>query len=351
MSDADATLAAALPGLSMLLPWHAPQLRSILAARASLPHAMLIVGGAGIGKRNLAMNLAQALLCESPRSDGSACGTCASCGYFAAGQHPDFRLLERATTDDEGNVKLREQIPVDDVRELRDLVELSTHRLGNKVALIDPAEAMNHAAANALLKTLEEPPPGTFLLLVSHQPGRLPATIVSRCRRVVVPPPSREAAIAWLAQQGIAAPAGVLAQANGAPLAALALADRDTQAERGHWLAALARPRALSASALSARIDAVPKDARKAHLAAIVDWLIAWTTDLARVAANAPPGANADHAAALASLAPQVARIALSRYHRALLGQRARLAHPLAPRLTLEALLIEYKALFDHGSR
>jgi len=351
VSDTRATLAAAAPDPSMLLPWLAAQLRSILAGRASLPHAMLFVGGAGIGKRNLAMNLAQALLCETPRGDGTACGTCASCQYFAAGQHPDFRLLERAITDPDGEVKLREHILVEDVRELRDLVELSTHRLGNKVALIEPAEAMNNAAANALLKTLEEPPPGTFLLLVSHQPGRVPATIASRCRRIVVPPPSREAAIAWLAQNGVDAPAGVLAQANGAPLTALALADRDTQAEREQWLAALARPRALSPTALSARIDALPKDARKAHLAAVVDWLIAWTTDLARVAANAPPGANVDHAAALAALAPQVARIALSRYHRTLLGQRARLAHPLAPRLTLEALLIEYRALFDHGSR
>jgi DNA polymerase-3 subunit delta' len=210
---------------------------------------------------------------------------------------------------------------------------------------------MTRAAANALLKTLEEPPPDTFLLLVSSQPRRLAATIVSRCRRVALPPPPRDAAIAWLAEQGSVAPEQVLAQAHGAPLAALALADATLQDERRGWLTALAEPRALSPSALAVRIDAVPREARRDALAAIVDWLIAWSVDLARVAARVPAAANTDFAQALEALAPKVARISLSRYHRTLLRARARLAHPLTPRLTLEALLADYQALFDHARR
>jgi DNA polymerase III subunit delta' len=345
--DVDDTVAPAAP--AEVLPWTRPLLLALFASRASWPHAMLLTGAAGIGKRSVAMHIAQALLCESPRADGFACGTCPSCRYFAAGQHPDLRVLEPLKVDDDGEIKRLDHIPIDKVRELRDLVELTTHRGGNKVAVIVPAELMNHAAANALLKTLEEPPPDTFLLLVSHQPGRLPATILSRCRRVPVATPDTDGASAWLAAQGVASPAGVLAQANGAPIAALGLADPDAQAERAAWLGALAEPRTLSPTLLSARVDAGARELRKDRLAAVIDWLIAWTTDIARVAARGTPRANIDFAPALAALAPRVARISLSRYHRQLLRERARIAHPLTPRLTVEALLIDYRALFDHG--
>lgn len=332
-----------------VLPWTRPLLQTLFASRATWPHAMLFTGSAGTGKRSVAMHVAQALLCESPRTDGFACGQCAGCRYFAAGQHPDLRVVEPWKIDDDGEIKRLDHIPVDKVRELRDLADLTSHRGGNKVAVIVPAELMNASAANALLKLLEEPPPGMFLLLVAHQADRLPATIVSRCRRVPVPMPPRDAAIAWLAAQGVDAPDRALAQAGGAPLAALGLADPDAQAERATWLAALATPRTLSPTSLSARIDTAAKDLRKDRLVDVIDWLIAWSTDLARVAAGGQPRVNTDFGAALGALAPLVARISLSRYHRLLLRQRARIAHPLTPRLTIEALLIDYRALFDHG--
>lgn len=342
---------AVVESAAEVLPWTVPLLRDLFASRASWPHAMLFTGAAGIGKRSVAMHVAQALLCESPRADGFACGGCAGCRYFVARQHPDMRVLEPSKVDDDGEVKRLDHIPIDKVRELRELVGLTSHRGGNRVALIVPAELMNTAAANALLKTLEEPPPDTFLLLVSHQPGRLPATILSRCRRIALPIPPRDSAIGWLAAQGVAAPAAVLAQANGAPIAALGLADPDAQAERALWLRALSEPRTLSPTLLSARVDIGARELRKDRLADAIDWLIGWATDIARVAANGVPGPNVDFAEALAALAPRVARISLSRYHRKLLRQRARIAHPLTPRLTIEALLIDYRALFDHGSR
>jgi DNA polymerase-3 subunit delta' len=232
------------------------------------------------------------------------------------------------------------------VRALTDFVQLSSHRQRAKVAVIAPAERMNAAAANALLKTLEEPPPGTYLVLVADQPGRLPPTILSRCRRFAAPLPAPADARAWLAAQGVEAPDLALAQAPAAPLAALAHADPGVQAERRAWVGALVAPERLSVQMLAARIDAGGRDERKARLAHALEWLIAWTADLARVAAGGTARQNPDAAPALAELASRVAPVALFRYHRSLLRQRAMLAHPLQPRLVAEALLIDYRALF-----
>jgi DNA polymerase-3 subunit delta' len=197
-----------------------------------------------------------------------------------------------------------------------------------------------------LLKTLEEPPPGTYLILVAHQPGRLPATVRSRCRFVAAPFPDVATGERWLATHHVAAPAAALAQAAGAPLAALDLADPGWQAERTWWLDALAKPKALSPVALAARIESAPKDERRDRLEALVAWLYAWSADLARVRAGGAATRNPDYAAALARLAPLVAPIPLIRYHRSLLRQRALLAHPLQPRLVAETLLLGYRDLF-----
>jgi DNA polymerase-3 subunit delta' len=329
-----------------LLPWQRTAATEALTARASWPHALLISGPRGIGKRTLALNFARSLLCEAPRTDGLACGACASCRYVAAGQHPDLQLVEPFTIDDDGEVKPLDAIPVDRIRALIRWALITSHRRRAKVAVIVPAEAMNAEAANALLKTLEEPPQDTYLLLVSHQPGRVPATLRSRCRRFAAPGADAGVAQRWLADQGVAAPATVLAQAGGAPLLALAMADPAWQAERAAWLQALAKPRTLSAVALAARLDTGPKDERKQRLGLAIDWLGAWTADLARVAAGGAPLRNPDFAAALAALAPVVAPIPLFRYHQSLSRQRTLVVHPLQPRLVAEALLIGYRELY-----
>ncbi len=326
-------------------PWHAELARELLTRRARWPHAVLLSGRAGIGKRVLAQWLACALLCESPHADGQPCGSCPSCRYLAAGQHPDLRLVQPIdVVDDEP--KPVEWIVVDRIRALTEWAELTSHRGGAKVALIDPAERMNASAANALLKTLEEPPANTFFLLVSHQLGRLPATIISRCQRITVSTPGRDVARSWLAAQGVRDADALLAQANGAPLTAMLLADMDVQHERRAWIGALAAPRSMSVTALGARIDAGPREERRARLSAVIDWLLAWCSDLARVRVGGSVAHNPDFEQDLSTLAPSVAALPLFRYHRSLLEQRALLAHPLAPRLVAEALLIDYRALF-----
>jgi DNA polymerase III subunit delta' len=330
-----------------LLPWQVDAARAALAQKSTWPHALLVHGPRGIGKHALALSFAQALVCEAPAADGLGCGVCPGCRYAIAGQHPDLMRLELAVIDpDEGTLADVDTITIDRVRALTDFVQLSSHRQRAKVAVIAPAERMNAAAANALLKTLEEPPAGTYLILVSDRPARLPATILSRCRKLAAPLPTVEGALAWLAAEGVAAPELALAQASGAPLAALEHADTATQSERRAWLAALASPERLSVPGLAARIDAAGRDERKARLAHAVDWLLAWTADLARLAAGDAIRQNPDAAESLRRLAAQVAPIALFRYHRSLLRQRALLAHPLQPRLVAEALLIDYKALF-----
>jgi DNA polymerase III subunit delta' len=330
-----------------LLPWMETVARDMLARRARWPHALLISGAEGIGKRELARVFAQALLCESPTPEGFACNRCASCHYVVAGQHPDLREVEPVDVDEDGVATPVEWIVVEKIRALTEWVQLSSHRRIGKVAILAPAERIKTEAANALLKTLEEPPPATYLILVSHQPGRLLPTIVSRCMRLALPRPPAQAALQWLESRKVRDAQTLLALADGAPLRALALADASYQAERTAWLTALATPRTLSPLTLSARIDAAPRDERKARLAAAVDWLIAWTADIAAVATGAGVVHNVDFADRVTALARSVARISLFRYHRALLQQRAVLSHPLQPRLVAEALLIDYKGLFD----
>ncbi|MGE5170267.1 MAG: DNA polymerase III subunit delta' [Rudaea sp.] len=327
------------------LPWQQGMARELLSRRARWPHAALVTGPAGIGKRALAHWLARVLLCETPAAGGAPCGGCASCRYVAALQHPDLRVVEPIEYDDD-EAKPVEWIAVDRVRALSTWAGLTSHRGGAKVALIVPAERMNAAAANALLKTLEEPPGDTYFLLVSHAPGRLPATIASRCQRMAAPRPTLEEARAWLVAQGVVDAEAALAQSAGAPLRALTLADATYQAERAAWMRALAAPRKLSATELGARIDAAPRELRKERVAAVVDWLIGWCADLARVRAGGAPLENAALAGALRELAASVAAVPLIRYHRSLLRQRALLAHPLQLRLVVEALLIDYRALF-----
>jgi len=160
--------------------WLVPPLQSLLASRATLHHALLFSGPEGVGKEWLARSLAAGLLCDQPRENRLACGQCAACRWMSQDSHPDFRLL-RPTADEpvaeEGETpsprpaKVSRDIRIEQIRGLAGFVEVASHRGGAKVILITPAEAMNSAAANALLKTLEEPPRNTFFS-VGHQPGK-----------------------------------------------------------------------------------------------------------------------------------------------------------------------------------
>jgi DNA polymerase III subunit delta' len=191
MSSPVANVAAPFASLLGATPeWlagHTETLRR--AARAGrFPHALLIHEAPGAGGEWLAAWSAQLVLCQ--RSAQAPCGECVGCRRVAALQHPDLGWLHP-----EGESR---QIRIEQVRELGAELALTSHAGGYKVGVMTPADALNRFAANALLKTLEEPPQRTLLVLVATQPSRLPPTVISRCQRLRVRAPSRESSLAWL---------------------------------------------------------------------------------------------------------------------------------------------------------
>jgi DNA polymerase-3 subunit delta' len=181
----------------------------------TMPHALLLRGSAGIGKTCFSESLAALLLCHQPSPEG-ACGNCRSCQLLNAGSHSDLLYLRPEKS---------RLIKIDQVRSLIDFSN-QTPALGQrKIILINPAEVMNSNAANALLKCLEEPSSGTFLLLVSHASGTLPATIRSRCQQLPMPEPSAATSAPWLDQYtgDSAISAELLAATGNRPMAALEL--------------------------------------------------------------------------------------------------------------------------------
>lgn len=187
-----------------LQAWLAQSWRTLSDALSAkrVHHALLLAGPVGIGKRALADAFAIAALCQQRGVDGRACGVCRSCLLVAAGSHPD---LVRVTFELRDDGKPRSELTVDQMRNLCQRLSLSSQFGGLQIALIDPADALNASAANALLKTLEEPASDTIIVLIANDPSRLPATIRSRCQRVDLRPPTPAEALEWLRGQGIGA--------------------------------------------------------------------------------------------------------------------------------------------------
>jgi DNA polymerase-3 subunit delta' len=194
-------------------------------AAGCLPHALLLSGPVDSGKTELAENLVASLLCLERSPAG--CGTCRSCRLLSSGAHPDFNRITFEEHPKTG--ELRKEIVVEQIRRLISSLTLTTTISVRKAALIHPVEAMNHNAANALLKTLEEPPGDTVLLLVSHDPSRLLATIRSRCQRLNARLPDRAQALEWLSgvtRADAAEAALALEAAAGSPLGALRMLEQ-----------------------------------------------------------------------------------------------------------------------------
>ena len=195
-------------------PWLASACAQVKSAagRGRLPHAVLVHSAAGLGGEPMALWIAGFVLCET-RAE-APCGQCASCRLIAAGNHPDLAWVTRPED--------AKQLQIEQIRTMCDVLALKSYRGGYKVAVIATADVMTANAANALLKTLEEPPPLTLLVLCSARPSRLPATIVSRCQRLTLAKPARAAALEWLhTQDGGVAWSDILDFASGAPLRAL----------------------------------------------------------------------------------------------------------------------------------
>lgn len=217
------------------LPWLADSLGRARALTHA--HALLAHGPAGVGQLEFGLLLAQTWLCERPGAGqgGAACGHCESCHLVRSRNHPDLLLvlpealrLQLGWSDDDdkpkGEAKPSREVRIAQLREAIDWAQRTSSRGRAKVLVIHPADAMNGTTANALLKTLEEPPGQLRIVLSTDDPERLLPTVRSRCQRVPLALPGHDQAAAWLRAQGLAEPGPLLALAGGSPLEALALA-------------------------------------------------------------------------------------------------------------------------------
>lgn len=341
--------------MTVLYPWHVTPWQQLQQMRARLPHAILFHGPQGTGKTSFAEAFARSLLCTSPRPDGQACGECEACGWFSQYAHPDYRRLRPEVLDDEpgddgdedgearkgGKSKApSKEIKIDQVRALGDFMNVSTHRQGLRVVLLYPAEALNMASANALLKTLEEPPPATVFLLVSHAIERLLPTILSRCRKFALPMPVFDDARAWLQQQDVADAADWLAEQGGAPLAALDAARSGVRETQDELLRVLARPDTDMALKLAERLQ-------KAPMPELVLWQQRWLHDLLALKLCGRIRYYPRYRKELDALARRADTPALLHAIRSAGERRAVAEHPLSARLFIEDLLLDYTKVFS----
>lgn len=212
---------------SSVLPWQQNTLGQLLAMYRvnRLPHALMLAGPEGCGKRIFAATIASILLCRKVDTETTTmapCGNCDGCALVQAGSHGDMRWL----MPEEG----KRAIGVEPIREAIRFVQQTAGYGSHKVLVITPAEVMTTAAANALLKTLEEPAGDSFICLVSHRPNDLPVTVRSRCQTLAFPAPPVEESLAWLRHTLPSSDKADIAlqMSDGRPLEAFRLATTET---------------------------------------------------------------------------------------------------------------------------
>lgn len=344
----------------ILYPWQAAPWQQLQQLRARLPHAILFHGAEGIGKTTFAENFARSLLCQNPTAEGHACGQCDPCGWFSQYSHPDYRRVRPEVLEEGGvadgeepgdagdgkksgksNKAPSKEIKIDQIRALSDFMNVSTHRQGMRVILLYPAEALNTAAANALLKTLEEPPPSTMFLLVSNSLDRLLPTILSRCRKFALPMPLYEEALAWLKQEGVADADVWLAEQGGAPLSALASAQSDVRDIMDELLRTLAKPGVEGALKTADKLQ-------KAPVTDLVAWLQRWLYDVFSLKLSGRIRYYPRYEKELAALAQRADVADLLHALKSVKDRRAIADHPLSAKLFIEDMLLEYSSLFAH---
>lgn len=319
----------------MIYPWQNEVWKRLEELAGRLPHALLIHGPRGIGKLALAEHFAQRVLCEAADPSQAPCGSCEGCRWFLAGSHPDFRRVtpesmapktEQAEGPEEAqeaparSAKPSTEIKIEQIRSLDGFLNLRSHRGRRRLALLHPAEDMNANSANAVLKSLEEPPGSAVFVLVSHRPARLLPTVRSRCLALPIPVPDGSSAMAWLRGQGIEEPDRWLAYAGGAPLRAVELSREAGQA-------AVALRKALE----KRDFDFLRAVDDRETLEALADALQKYAMDRA-LASYAGRGK-------FGSAAASPEKLAWLQYARRMGGNRALARHPLNPRLFAEEML------------
>ena len=337
----------------MIYSWNKELWDRLVEQLGRLPHALLLAGPPGGGKKDFARALAARLLCERASGNCEACGKCPSCNWLSTGNHPAFRLIEPGGDDPEDletesepatQKKKSEQIRISQIRALDDFLGIGTHRQGARVIVIQPAEAMNHATANALLKMLEEPSTSTLFILVSNNKRRLLPTILSRCQALNFPKPAVTQAIAWLKESGTPHAENLLAHAGGMPLAALGEAgDWDRLQEFYRDLAQLEQAGPV---AIAGRWETWLKENKEGGSAidkrTLVVWMQKWIFDLLAMKLCGKSFFHSHNQPAVRAAAGRASITALVDCYNEFLRIKAVSQHPLNPRLFLEDMLSRY---------
>jgi DNA polymerase-3 subunit delta' len=307
-----------------LYPWQADDWARLQTLRGRASQGLLFQGLKGIGKLDLAINYARSLLCVHPLANGCACGVCPACHWFEQDSHPDFRILQPESETEEvetAGKKPSRQISVAQIRSLSDFMAMSAHQGGRRVVIIHPAEAMNSNAANALLKSLEEPPPGLLFILVTHKPHQLLPTLLSRCLAFSLGVPDAASATKWLA--------------GFSPLQAMQSATEGGVEAREKLLRAVRQPATLDVFALA---DAL----QKTEQVQVVQWLQQWCYDLLAQKLSGRVRYHPAEAAAIGQLVVPLDALDLARLQKYLQTAKREAQHTLNPKLFFESLFFTY---------
>ncbi|BBO20861.1 MAG: DNA polymerase III subunit delta' [Burkholderiales bacterium] len=346
----------------MIYVWQKELWNKLLGQVERLPHALLLSGPAGGGKKNFAHDLAARLLCEKASGINEACRACASCNWFFSGNHPDFRLIEPGGDEPEDSdsdaesasmtKKKSDQIRINQIRNLDSFLGIGTHRQGLRIIVIQPAETMNQATANALLKILEEPSTNTLFILITNNKKRLLPTILSRCQTVNFPKPASKDALAWLKDSGIQHAEDLLSHAGGLPLAA---ADESKNRERlDTFFHDLAQVGQVGPVAIAGRWEGWLKENKDGEplleKRTLVTWLQKWVFDLITVKMTGSVVFHSHKQREIHMIAGGASLHALIDCYNELLRIKAVSQHPLNPRLFFEDMLTRYGRAAVKGS-
>ncbi len=328
----------------MIYPWQEERWQHAVryVKDQRLAHAVLISGPKSIGKLEFCLQFIKRLNCTSPNIDGYACGTCKDCHLFNAKTHPDVRILN---VDEGEEQKKSEQIKIDDIRELNQFMTLSRQQGKYKIVCINMAENVNINAANALLKTLEEPPENSILLLVSHRADALLPTIKSRCQNWKLHIPSEAQSLEWLNdQEEYAHWDSMLKVAGGRTLHALALKRSGLGENRANFYQDVVQ--FLVGKVKVTKVSAKHQDEA---LEQLVMWQQSWCADLIRCHYDKQPITleNPDIRRSLHSLVGRVDLHLLFRFMDKLIELRRFSSAPLNKRLFIEDMLIRCQEVLE----
>ncbi|MBP6058736.1 MAG: DNA polymerase III subunit delta' [Nitrosomonas sp.] len=342
--------------MSDIYSWQQEIWRKLAHNQAFRGHALLLKGKKGIGKYEFARYLAKSWLCTAPTAERKACGKCLSCGWFEQNGHPNFYQIvpealtinlgessEKQDSEEKSNSPVTkknasQQIGIEQIRRLTEFVYMTGHQNGYKIVLIYPAETMNSAAANALLKKLEEPPENVLLILVTHQAQHLLPTIRSRCQQIAMPVPDVETAVMWLKQHHVDDPKASLAAAGFSPLSALLFDQSEHVAQHEQFIQQISNPSRFDPLSLADTLQQI-------HLPTVVSWLQKWCYDLVSYRTTGEIRYYLHHLTTIQALSGQIALLECTRFTRALNSKQQLSHHPLNPRLFLEEMLIDYAVM------